>query len=101
MKRLIPVAAIAAAAFASGCATYDSPYGTTYYDAYGRPVVTPMATRADGVLNPTVPVAEGDNGAVPYRQYSMFFKDRGLHQEVPSALAPKIIVGPPATTPAG
>jgi hypothetical protein len=99
MKRLISAAAIATAAIASGCATYDTPYQTTYYDAYGRPYAAPMASKADAALNPTVTVAEGDNGALPYRQYSMFFKDRGLHQEVPSALTPKIIVAPP--TPAG
>jgi PBP1b-binding outer membrane lipoprotein LpoB len=79
MKRLISAAAIATAAIASGCATYDTPY----------------QTKADAALNPTVTVAEGDNGALPYRQQSMFFKDRGLHQEVPSALTPKIIVAPP------
>jgi len=98
MKRLITAVALATAAIASGCATYDTPSRTTYYDSYGRPYA--MASSADAVLNPTVPVAEGDNGAIPYRQYSMFFKDRGLHQEVPSALTPKIIVDPPVR-PAG
>jgi hypothetical protein len=97
MKRLISAAAIATAAIASGCATYDTPYQTTYYDANGRPY-TKMSSKADAVLNPTVTVAEGDNGALPYRQYSMFLKDRGLHQEVPSALTPKIIVNPPVRT---
>jgi len=80
MKRLISAAAIATAAVASGCATYDTPYHTA---------------KADAALNPTVVVAEGDNGAIPYRTQSMFFKDRGLHQEVPSALTPKIVVAPP------
>ena len=79
MKRLISAAAIATAAVASGCATYDTPYHT----------------KADAAANPTVVVAEGDNGAMPYRQYTMFFRDRGLHHEVPSALTPKIVVAPP------
>ena len=76
MKRLISAVAIATAAIASGCATYD----------------TPRYAKADAALNPTVPTSENET---PYRQYSMFFKDRGLHQEVPSALTPKIVVMPP------
>jgi hypothetical protein len=96
MKRLISAVAIATAAVASGCATYDTPYRTTYYDAYGRPYTTPMSSKADAVNNPTVPTTEGE---MPYRQYTMFFKDRGLHQEVPSALTPKIVVAPPAKEP--
>ena len=81
MKRLISAAVIAAAAVASGCATYDTPYYTK---------------RADASLNPTVVTSEGE---MPYRQQTMFFKDRGLHQEVPSALTPKIVVAPPDRAP--
>jgi hypothetical protein len=103
MKRLISAVALATAAIASGCATYDPPTRTTYYDAngrvvyydaYGKPYYRPMGSKADAVLNPSAPTSEGET---PYREYSMFFKDRGLHQEVPSALTPKIVVvGPTA-----
>lgn len=79
MKQLTGAVALAVAAMASGCATYDTPYGTK------------VAARAG---NPTVVVAEGDNGAMPYTTRSMFFKDRGLHYEDPSALTPKVVEAP-------
>ena len=101
MKRLIIGAALASAALASGCATYDTPRTYASYDVYGRPVYgSTMVTPASGVLNPTYPVAEGDNNAVPYREYSMFFKDRGLQLQVPSALTPHVVVAP-SVIPAG
>jgi hypothetical protein len=94
MKRLIIGTALASAALASGCATYDTPSYATY-DVYGRPVYgTSTVTPTSGVLNPTYPVAEGDINAVPYREYSMFFKDRGLQQQVPSALTPHVVLPP-------
>ncbi len=79
MKILTSAVALAIAAMATGCATYDTPYGTK------------VATRA---ANPTVVVAEGDNSAMPYTTRSMFFKDRGLHFEDPSALTPKVVDAP-------
>ena len=82
MKSLITAVAVTTAALASGCATYDSQH---YASA-----------KAAAAANPSVVVAEGDNGATPYRQQSMFFKDRGLHQEVPSALVPRTVEPPPA-----
>jgi hypothetical protein len=94
MKSLMTAVAVATAAIAGGCATYDTPYQTTYYDANGRPYTHHMVAKADAVNNPSIPAGEGDNAAMPYREYSMFFKDRGLHQEVPSALTPKIVVPP-------
>jgi hypothetical protein len=101
MKRLIIGAALASAALASGCATYDTTGTYATYDVYGRPVYgTAMVTPANAVLNPTYPVVDGDNNPVPYRQYSMFFRDRGLHQQVPSALTPQVVV-PPSAVPVG
>jgi hypothetical protein len=84
MKLLTSAFALAAAAMASGCATYyDPPAKVAYVPASGV-VGAPAA-------NPTVPVAEGNNSAMPYTANTMFFKDRGLHQEVPGALTPKIV----------
>jgi hypothetical protein len=69
--------AILAGALMGGCATYD------------RPVVA--TGPASATENKQVVVAEGSNGAMPYTAQSMFFKDRGLHYEDPSTLAPKIV----------
>ena len=81
MKLLTSAIALATAAMATGCATYSD-----------RPYMGIAAT------NPTVVVAEGDNNAMPYTTSSMFFKDRGLHFEDPSALTPKIVVAQPTRT---
>jgi hypothetical protein len=84
MKLLTSALALATAAMASGCATYyDRPAQVAYVPA-GTAIAVPAA-------NPTVPVAEGNNSAMPYTANSMFFKDRGLHQEVPGALTPKLV----------
>jgi hypothetical protein len=69
--------AILAGAALGGCATYDGPY-----------VATGPAAATE---NKQVVVAEGSNSAMPYTQRSFFFKDRGLHYEDPSTLAPKIV----------
>ncbi len=81
MKLLTSAVVLMAAAMAGGCAfhRYDD------NDARRVALVTPAAA------NPTVVVAEGNNGATPYTERSFFFKDRGLHTEDPSTLAPKII----------
>ena len=74
MKMMTSAVALSIAALACGCATYD------------RPLV-----KSSAVENPTVVVAEGSNSAMPYTQHSFFFKDRGVHTEDPSTLAPKIV----------
>ncbi len=82
MKLLTTAAVLLAAATAGGCAfhRYDD------NDARRVALATPNAAE-----NPTVVVAEGNNGATPYTQRSFFFHDRGLHLEDPSTLAPKIV----------
>ena len=84
MKLLTSAVTLAVAAMASGCATYyDRPAQVAYVPA-GTAIAVPAS-------NPTVPVAEGNNSAMPYTANTLFFKDRGLHQEVPGALTPKLV----------
>ena len=84
MKYLLTAVALATAAVASGCATYDKPY-------YARYDGDRVVARANAAQNPTVVVADTEDNAMPYTQHSLFFKDRGLHFEDPSALTPKIV----------
>jgi hypothetical protein len=87
MKILIATSALAlTGAMMGGCAT-------TYSDT---PAVAPAVAHAK--VEP-VAVAEADNKAMPYTTTSMFFKDRGLHFEDPSVLAPKVVIANPAPPP--
>ena len=81
MKLLTSAVVLLAAAMAGGCAFHR------YDDNDSRR----LAAAPNAAANPTVVVAEGDNGATPYTQRSFFFHDRGLHTEDPSTLAPKIV----------